>query len=274
MTSIKTTKQSVHMNVWSTENVDVSKVYTRTFFDAFNFQNYRVYIRNVDGTLNESSLDVDDSKMKKFSDVLGEEQTPNGYTNLPLEIDSSDDENEMGMIDTVTQYISRFKPSGDEDKSSNKALGGIMVSFPLDVESPIVAIDDLYTTNITHTHSIYQFSNSTVDYRFIENVLRDLYIQFDYLKQMGMIYTDINLEMLFRIQNRFFIIDSENLVSINEDARTDQEKLAYTAVIKCIAKLIGQDTSGDFSTTFTEIQDTRVYFVLKRLEIERVFEWI
>jgi hypothetical protein len=109
MTSIKTTKQSVHMNVWSTENIDVSKVYTRTFFDAFNFQNYRVYIRNVDGTLNDSPLEAEDSKEKKFSDVLGEEQTPNGYTNLPLEIDSSDDENEMGMIDTVTQYISRFK---------------------------------------------------------------------------------------------------------------------------------------------------------------------
>ena len=274
MTSIKTTKQSVHMNVWSTENVDVSKVYTRTFFDAFNFQNYRVYIRNVDGTLNDSPLEAEDSKEKKFSDVLGEEQTPNGYTNLPLEIDSSDDENEMGMIDTVTQYISRFKPSGDEDKPSNKALGGIMVSFPLDVESPIVAIDDLYTTKITQALSIYQSSKSTVDYRFIENVLRDLYIQFDYLKQIGMIYTDINLEMLFRIQNRFFIIDSENLVSINEDARTDQEKLAYTAVIKCIAKLIGQDTGGDFSTTFTEIQDTRVYFVLKRLELEGMFEWI
>ena len=274
MTSIKTTKQSVHMNVWSTEHVDVSKVYTRTFFDAFNFQNYRVYIRNVDGTLNDSPLEVDDSKDKKFSDVLGEEQTPNGYTNLPLEIDSSDDENEMGMIDTVTQYISRFKPSSDEDKSLNKALGGIMVSFPLDVESPIVAIYNLYTTKITHAQSIYQSSKSTVDYRFIENVLRDLYIQFDYLKQMGMIYTDINLEMLFRIQNRFVIIDSENLVSIHEDVRADQEKLACTAVVRCITKLLGQDAGGDFTSSFTDIQDTRVYFVLKRLEIERVFEWI
>jgi len=274
MTSIKTTKQSVHVNVWSTEHVDVSKVYTRPFFDAFNFQNYRVYIRNVDGTLNDSPLEVGDVKGKKFSDVLGEEQTPNGYTDLPLEIDSSDDENEMGMIDTVTQYISRFKPSGDEDKSSNQAFGGIMVSFPLDVESPIVAIDDLYTTKITHAQSIYQSSKSTVDYRFIENVLRDLYIQFDYLKQMGMTYTDIKLDTLFRIQNRFFIIDSENLVSIDEDARADQEKLTCTAVVRCIAKLLGQDTEGEFTVNFSDIQDTRVYFVLKRLEIERVFEWI
>jgi len=274
MTSIKTTKQSVHVNVWSTEHVDVSKVYTRPFFDAFNFQNYRVYIRNVDGTLNDSPLEVGDVKGKKFSDVLGEKQTPNGYTDLPLEIDSSDDENEMGMIDTVTQYISRFKPSGDEDKSSNQAFGGIMVSFPLDVESPIVAIDDLYTTKITHAQSIYQSSKSTVDYRFIENVLRDLYIQFDYLKQMGMTYTDIKLDTLFRIQNRFFIIDSENLVSIDEDARADQEKLTCTAVVRCIAKLLGQDTEGEFTVNFSDIQDTRVYFVLKRLEIERVFEWI
>jgi hypothetical protein len=274
MTSIKTTKQSVHMNVWSTEHVDVSKVYTRAFFDAFNFQNYRVYVRNVDGTLNDLSLEVGDSKVKKFSDVLGEEQTSNGYTNLPLEIDSSDDENEMGMIDTVTQYIGRFKPFGDEDKPSNKEMGGIMVSFPLNIESPIVDINDLYTTKITFAQSIYQSSKSTVDYRFIENVLRDLYIQFDYLKQMGMIYTDINLEMLFHIQNRFFIIDSENLVAIDEKMREDQEKLACTAVVRCIAKILGQDPEGEFTVIFSDIQDTRVYFVLKRLELERVFEWI
>jgi hypothetical protein len=274
MTSIKTTKQSVHMNVWSTEHVDVSKVYTRSFFDAFNFQNYRVYVRNVDGTLNDLSLEVGDSKVKKFSDVLGEEQSPNGYTNLPLEIDSSDDENEMGMIDTVTQYIGRFKPFDDEDKPSNKAMGGIMVSFPLNIESPIVDINDIYTTKITYAQSIYQSSKSTVDYRFIENVLRDLYIQFDYLKQMGMIYTDINLEMLFHIQNRFFIIDSENLVAIDEKMREDQEKLACTAVVRCIAKILGQDSEGEFTVIFSDIQDTRVYFVLKRLELEHVFEWI
>ena len=270
MTSIKTTKQSVHMNVPNTEKIDISKIYTRGFFNAFNLQNYRVYFRGEDGSLNESTVNLNHSKDIQFSDVLGEEQTPNGYTNLPLEIEARD--TEKSMIEAIAQYVSRFDSSRDDKQV--KPLGGIMVSFPLDVEIPIVTIDDLYDTKNIHAQSIYQSSKSTVDYAFVENVLRDLYIQFDYLKQFGMIYTEINADFLYRIQNRFILLDSEHMVSIEDDIRADQEKQAFTSVVKCITNLLGQDMDADFNMKFIEIQDTRVFYVLKRLDLEGVFEWI
>ena len=35
-----------------------------------------------------------------------------------------------------------------------------------------------------------------------------------------------------------------------------------------------KDEETNFDEKFTEIQDTRIYYVLKRMELENKFEWI
>lgn len=289
MTSIKTTKQTVHITIPNTEKIDVSKIYNRVFFDAFKIQGVRIYVRNIDGSLDEDVSDEatpTEPDMEQFSDIFGKEQTPNGYSTLPLEIkpvqdsppgkDEGEDEGgeEMGMVDSLRQYVSRFVSSSEKPATPENLTGGIMVSVPLDVELPIVTIDNLYEKKSRNTRAIYESSKSNVDYEFIENVLRDLFVQYDYLEKNGLLYNHIDVDTLYRVQDRFLVLDSAKLSSIVNDTALEQRKTSYLSIVTCIAKLLGQDGESDFANKFADIQDTRAFYVLKRLELEGVFEWI
>ena len=262
-TTIKSTKQSLHFYIPNTEKLDISKTYNRIFFDIFHLQGYRVYVRNAKGEMTDTDAVTEnvtvDAKVPsddtQFSDVLGKEQTPNGYSVLPLEYDTEPvkKEEEIGIFDSFSQYISKFAGNPEATKPTT-GTGGIMVSFPLE--------------------SIYQFKHSTSTYEFIETVLRDLYIQFDYLKQIGLIYTDVKTDTVYRIQDRAIILDSSHLETVSQDKRADQEKRIYNSIVNLIATLMGVESDTDFTIRFGEIQDTRVYYVLKRLEYESVFEWV
>ena len=289
MTSIKTTKQTVHITIPNTEKIDVSKIYNRVFFDAFKIQGVRIYVRNIDGSLDEDVSDEAtpaEPDMKQFSDIFGKEQTPNGYSTLPLEMKPDHDsppgkdeggekeEEELGMVDSLRQYVSRFVSSSEKPASPENLTGGIMVSVPLDVELPIVTIDNLYEKKSRNTRAIYESSKSNVDYEFIENVLRDLFVQYDYLEKNGLLYNHVDVDTLYRVQDRFLVFDSAQLSPIVNDTAVEQRKTSYLSIVTCIAKLLGQEAESDFANKFADIQDTRAFYVLKRLELEGVFEWI
>lgn len=289
MTSIKTTKQTVHITIPNTEKIDVSKIYNRVFFDAFKIQGVRIYVRNIDGSLDEDVSDEAtpaEPDMKQFSDIFGKEQTPNGYSTLPLEMKPDQDsppgkdeggekeEEELGMVDSIRQYVSRFVSSSEKPATPENLTGGIMVSVPLDVELPIVTIDNLYEKKSRNTRAIYESSKSNVDYEFIENVLRDLFVQYDYLEKNGLLYKHIDVDTLYRVQDRFLVFDSAQLSPIVNDTAVEQRKTSYLSIVTCIAKLLGQEAESDFANKFADIQDTRAFYVLKRLELEGVFEWI
>ena len=278
-TTIKSTKQSLHFYIPNTEKLDISKTYNRIFFDIFHLRGYRVYVRNVKGEMTEAEVSTDDitapSDDAQFSDVFGKEQTPNGYSILPLEYDTEPikKEEEIGIFDSFSQYISKFASKPDTTATTN-GTGGIMVSFPLDTVRPIVTIHDLFVKKRDNSESIYQFKHSTSTYEFVETVLRDLYIQLDYLKQIGLIYTDIKSDTVYRIQDRAIILDSSHLETLSPDTRADQEKRIYKSIVNLIATLMGVESETDFTIRFGEIRDTRVYYVIKRLEYENFFEWV
>jgi hypothetical protein len=290
MTSIKTTKQTVHITIPNTEKIDVSKIYNRVFFDAFKIQGVRIYIRNTDDSLDEdisNEATPTEPDMKQFSDIFGKEQTPNGYSTLPLELkpdqdsppgkedgEKEEEEEEIGIVDSIRQYVSRFISSKETPDALENVTGSIMISVPLDVEHPIVTIDNLYEKKSRNTRSIYESSKSNVDYEFIENVLRDLFVQYDYLEKNGLIYNQIDVDTLYRVQDRFLVLDSTQLTPIVNETAIEQRKMSYLSVVACIAKLLGQEAESDFANKFADIQDTRAFYVLKRLELEGVFEWI
>ena len=282
-TTIKSTNQSLHFYIPNTEKLDISKTYNRIFFDIFHLRGFRVYVRIVKGEMTETEVSTENAVVDittpldnaQFSDVLGKEQTPNGYSILPLEYDAEPvkKEEEIGIFDSFSQYISKFAGKSDSTAPTT-GTGGIMVSFPLDAVRPIVTIHDLFVKKLDNDESIYQFKHSTSTYEFIETVLRDLYIQFDYLKQIGLIYTDVKSDTVYRIQDRAIILDSSHLETVSQDKRADQEKRIYNSIVNLIATLMGVESETDFTIRFGEIQDTRVYYVLKRLEYESVFEWV
>ena len=375
MTTIKSMKQTIHLNIPNTDTIDVSLIYSRLFFDIFNLKGYRVYKRGSTGNLIETNdklpnlpnykknIDIPDfsniydkTKVKhKFRDILGEEQPNNGYDILPIKKlggkskpvdnesetstienpglidkfkqyfsssekeesenkktedgagagyenkekeeenenteteDGTGDENkdaedgyekeeengtEIGVIDSWKQYISRFLGNNNTTMGISNPLEGIMVSFPNDIMKPIVSLDNLYTKITTSEEYIFQFSNSDVTYEFVENILRDLYIQIDYLKQIGMTYKNVTVGSVYRIQERFIILDSSLLEPFKNETMKEQEEHLNNSIVTFISKIIGKEEEANFDDRFREIQDTRVYYVLKRMESEKEFEWI
>jgi hypothetical protein len=94
------------------------------------------------------------------------------------------------------------------------------------------------------------------------------------LEKNGLIYNQIDVDTLYRVQDRFLVLDSTQLTPIVNETAIEQRKMSYLSVVACIAKLLGQEAESDFANKFADIQDTRAFYVLKRLELEGVFEWI
>ena len=210
-TTIKSTKQSLHFYIPNTEKLDISRIYNRIFFDIFHLRGYRVYVRNAKGEMTDTEVSSENAIVNtnvpsddtQFSDVFGKEQTPNGYSILPLEYDAEPvkKEEEIGIFDSLSQYISKF--AGKHDSTGpTTGSGGIMVSFPLDAVKPIVTIHDLFVKKGDNDESIYQFKHSTSTYEFVETVLRDLYIQLDYLKQIDSLIDQPLRGQMQRLKNR------------------------------------------------------------------------
>ena len=155
-------------------------------------------------------------------------------------------------------------------------LGPKSISFPNSLTRPIVSLNDLYIHSNYIQKSIFEFSKSDVTYELIENVLRDLYIQINYLKQIGMTYQNITTKSIYRIQERFILLDSSLLEPLKTETILEQTQRFNKAIVSLISEIIGyEQTDGhEFEAKFNEIQDTRVYYVLKRIEYENVFEWI
>ena len=275
MTTIKNMKQSIHLNIPNTNIIDVSAIYSRIFFDTFLLKGYRVYSTNsnIPTSIDTSTPNV---TTPEFSDILGEEQPNNGYDVLPITQNDKSAHNEIGIIDTFKQYVSNFVGNRETETSNAKPFEGIMISFPNSLTRPIVSLNDLYIHSNYIQKSIFEFSKSDVTYELIENVLRDLYIQINYLKQIGMTYQNITTKSIYRIQERFILLDSSLLEPLKSDTIYEQTQRLNKAIVSLFSEIIGyKQTDGDeFEAKFNEIQDTRVYYVLKRIEYENVFEWI
>jgi len=275
MTTIKNMKQSIHLNIPNTNIIDVSAIYSRIFFDTFLLKGYRVYSTNsnIPTSIDTSTPNV---TTPEFSDILGEEQPNNGYDVLPITQNDKSAHNEIGIIDTFKQYVSNFVGNRETETSNAKPFEGIMISFPNSLTRPIVSLNDLYIHSNYIQKSIFEFSKSDVTYELIENVLRDLYIQINYLKQIGMTYQNITTKSIYRIQERFILLDSSLLEPLKTETILEQTQRFNKAIVSLFSEIIGyKQTDGDeFEAKFNEIQDTRVYYVLKRIEYENVFEWI
>jgi hypothetical protein len=276
-TTIENMKQSIHLNIPNTNTIDVSVIYSRIFFDIFFLKGYRVYIMNKNQqTLVNTPKPIDIGK-PEFSDILGEEQPNNGYDVLPVTQNNNKSiHNEIGAIDTFKQYVTNFLGKTNTAISTDKPFEGIMISFPNSLTRSIISLDDLYNNLNSVQESIFQFSKSDITYESIENILRDLYIQINYLKQIGMTYQNITTKSIYRIQERFILLDSSLLEPLKTDTISEQTQRLNQAIVSLFSEIIGykQTDKLDFYARFTEIQDTRVYYVLKRMEFENVFEWI
>jgi hypothetical protein len=290
MTTIKYTDHSVHLNIPNFNQIDASQVYTRSFFDAINIKGFRIYVRNEPYNENTQTNDISQSsttsRSSKFSDIFGKEQFPNGYSTLPLKlekqtdktIDTEEEVEDTAMLDHIRNYLGQYQKKNDNE--NNEIKGETMVTFPLET---IFTLNQLFFTN-TQNESIYQFSNSDATYEFIENILRDLFIQSEYLKQNKLIYNNVTINSIYRIQERFVILDSSLIEPINEKKRDEQESRFNESIVALVALLIGVDDQEissksinlmqEFEEYFEEIENTRVFYVLKRMENDGVFQWI
>lgn len=268
--------------------IDLSLVYNSAFFSIFPLQGARVYKNNhnieekneisTDGNNDES--DIEETPEDKVINIFGKERTPNSYSELPLKKTSevSDDEDnkenneeDENLYNTLSGYLTKYL-SNTYSKENN--FEGVMkITFPQqDHENVFLLKDILHNNNHEPLFSIHE--NTNVTYSELEKIVRYFYIQIKYLFNVGYFYKDIPLESIFIVQDKFVIFDDKNIDIIEKN--DNYLKMMNIAFLKLVANLldIPFTENEDFITKLKNIENTQLYYFLKRIEREGIMEWI
>ena len=147
------------------------------------------------------------------------------------------------------------------------------ITFPQqDQENVFLLKDILHNNDHEPLFSIHE--NTNVTYSELEKITRYFYIQIKYLFNVGYFYKDIPLESIFVIQDKFVIFDDKNIDIIEKN--DNYLKLMNIAFLKLIANLldIPFTENEDFISKLKNIENTQLYYFLKRIEREGIMEWI
>lgn len=287
MVLLKKTKNNYQIVFEEKSVVDLSLVYNSAFFSIFPLDGVRVYKNNnnVNEQINESEVDSDENESEenaedKVINIFGKERTPNSYSELPLETnneqseDIEDNENtqeEGNLYDTLSGYLTKYL-SNSYSKENN--FEGVMkITFPQqDQENVFLLKDILHNNDHEPLFSIHE--NTNVTYSELEKIMRYFYIQIKYLFNVGYFYKDIPLESIFVVQDKFVIFDDKNIDIIEKN--DNYLKIMNIAFLKLIANLldIPFTENEDFISKLKNIENTQLYYFLKRIEREGIMEWI
>ena len=91
---------------------------------------------------------------------------------------------------------------------------------------------------------------------------------------MGYFYKDIPLENIFVVQDKIVIFDDKNLDVIEKN--DNYLKSMNIAFLKLVATILNISfaENEDFISKIKIIENTQLYYFLKRIDREGVMEWI
>lgn len=265
MVKINTTKNSYRITLESNKDVNVNDVYNRVFFSAFNIEGLRIFKYDT-----EEEIFVDgnnnDFDASKIIDVFGKEKNPNGYTTLPLKKEEKKEQSENDLYGMLNDYMSGYLP---EYKDKNNGLNKIDVVIPLDINNPVITVDNLTLDNDELT-SI----NNIIDYKNLEKIIHDLYIQINYFYDKGFFFKEILPSSVLLIQEKYMIFDSRSIDKITEGDK-QKKQLMNSAILDFVKKLLKYKvSSSSIIDDLINIKDTNLYYFLKRIEYEGVLLWV
>lgn len=294
MITIKKTDYSYRISLPKNEHVNIATVYNGLFFSIFPLEGLRVYKNNKLVQDNDSNnnvqetttIDDDDNDENKLVNVFGKEKLPNSYSVLPLANDEikkqsqnekknkendSDGEDE-GIYDTMSSYLTKYLPSVFSKENQDDTNNVIHITIPIDNNKPVILLQDLL--NNYEGNELFNINENVIDYNFLEKMVKDFFIQFDFLLNNGYVFNDISLESVLHIQNRFVIFDSTHIEIAKEDKK-DQVKNMNKAFLKLINQILKSNVStSELLLKLKNIQNTKVFYFLKRIEREGKMLWI
>ena len=294
MITIKKTDYSYRISLPKNEHVNIATVYNGLFFSIFPLEGLRVYKNNKlvqdDDSNNNvqetTTIDDDDNDENKLVNVFGKEKLPNSYSVLPLANDEikkqsqnekknkendSDGEDE-GIYDTMSSYLTKYLPSVFSKENQDDTNNVIHITIPIDNNKPVILLQDLL--NNYEGNELFNINENVIDYNFLEKMVKDFFIQFDFLLNNGYVFNDISLESVLHIQNRFVIFDSTHIEIAKEDKK-DQVKNMNKAFLKLINQILKSNVStSELLLKLKNIQNTKVFYFLKRIEREGKMLWI
>ena len=278
MISIKKTDYVYRITLPKNKDVNIVNVYNNLFFSIFPLKGLRVYKNEkqvVDTIVQESIMQNNDEN--KLEDVFGKERLPNSYNTLPLAKDETDrkgnsSEDDEGLYDTMSSYLTKYLPAMFSKENTENNDNVIHITIPIDNNQPVILLEDML--NNYENDELYNIENESIDYVFLEKIIKDLYIQLQFLLNNDYVFSTLSLDSIVHVQNRFVIFDSANIEIIKEN-RDEQLKTMNKAFLNLISNILNLNVSSDeLLGKLKNIQNTEVFYFLKRIEREGVMLWI
>jgi len=280
MTTFHKTNTRALFTIEGRPDVDITRVFSREYFDRLGLAEFHVSIKrpgiatkNIgdEQLANETVQDLENEERDLSEQFLGRERFPNGYTQLPLKIKPSP---QIGgsILNTIYDYTKKYTEYFTTTSASSKVgpqlpeqIESMTIAFPPHNIKTYKAWRDEHVSNES---SLFSFPGTTISYELLERIITDLYLQIEYLHDYGYTLSTISTDFVYVIQDRFVLLDGTAIERL--DTKNVRDTLASTAVLQFIFDIFGKK-QGDVLVDFSEIRNTRVYYILKRLQDDFVF---
>jgi len=265
------------------ENIDTSKVYNQSFFSIFPLDGIRVF-KDMSGKHNEPDIErptiveSDNNQSDKVINILGNEHTPNSYTELPLQTSEIKDEDigsnstdgeDESFYSNLSSYLSKYISSAIVQE--NQDSHGMKIIIHTDIQDPIYTWDE-YLKEFNDNNNMYAINQNQITYDSLYLVLKDIFIQLDYLKNAGFFFTKFDKKNLLRVQERFVYFDGDN-ISVYENKPQINDDM-NKSIIEFIRDILGLNNDEEVVEQIKNIQHTQLYYFIKRIEREGVILWL
>jgi hypothetical protein len=278
---LKITDVNFLITIPNNENINVSVVYNRDFFGLFDFENYHVHSFGIDIPIESESdtsvqhqrsidLDENDDDLQIATEILGKEKIPDGYSQLPLQSGGSLFQSiQESFHDTYGKFSKYLTLPPDTETVKEELVDPTIQNKDVRVIFPkkdfhVTPLSDMLS--ISDDPSIFTFSTH-FDYHEIEQFVKDMIFQLEYFENEGVIFKDITTDSIFKVQDRFLIIDSTNMDVFKDKSQT---KSINQSIYKLIIALMGKTRNDSLYI----VPHTKLYYMLHRLEHEHVLAWI
>lgn len=275
MTSLHKTNTKSVFTIEGIPDIDLSLVFSRDYFLSVGLKHFHISHKyhepeknentELDDTIENSDDVVQDLENKERNiaeKFLSKESFPNGYTQLPLKQTGG------GVVDTISDYVAPFftsKRSIDETLD-HKSLESMKITFP---HHNVQSFMEWKNEHMDGEQSLYSFQGTTITYDILDQVLDDLYAQFQYMHDSGFTYSNISLDFIYVIDDHFVLLDG-NSIKPFDTHNTLHDKDGCKSMLQIIFQLL-EKKQNDIHIDFSEIRNTRVYYILMRLQNDGVF---
>lgn len=297
MTTIEQKNNSYIVYLQTNPNIDMTKVYNQSFFSIFPLKGLRVFKDNVyqDNVQEEmietpsreivESISEDNDESDKIIETFGPETAPNSYTELPLQTntdennielgeknntsDNGDDDDDEPFYSNLSGYLTKYLPNVfSREKDNNNDVKGMKIIIPYDANYPVYLFNE-YVQNLQE-NDFLTIPNTSLKYDDLFILLRDLFIQIEYFKNVGYMFDKFDVNKIVKIYDRFVYLDSENVTLYTPE----NDKNLHKIFLNLIRDLLQLNNDDEVCTQIKNIQHTQLFYFIKRIEREGTMLWI